>query len=131
MSGPAPAGGWRIRVTDDHRSDPSAPGQTVSIPSGGLATSSTAVRRWSHAGRTMHHIIDPATGEPARATWRTVSAAAASCADANIATTAALVRGAPALDWLAELGLPARLVAEDGRVQVVGDWPAQAMAGAR
>ncbi len=29
--------------------------------------------------------------------------------DANIATTAALVRGRSALDWLAELGLPARL----------------------
>ena len=33
-SGPAPAGGWQIRVTDDHRSDPSAPGQTISIDSG-------------------------------------------------------------------------------------------------
>jgi FAD:protein FMN transferase len=131
VSGPAPAGGWRIRVTDDHRSDPSAPGQTVSILSGGLATSSTAVRRWSHDGRTMHHIIDPATGEPARATWRTVSAAAASCAEANTATTAALVRGAAALDWLAGLGVPARLVAEDGRVHVVGGWPAHATAGAR
>ncbi len=131
VSGPAPAGGWRIRVTDDHRSDPSAPGETVSIMSGGLATSSTAVRRWSHAGRTMHHIIDPATGEPARATWRTASAAAASCADANIATTAALVRGAAALDWLADLGVPARLVAEDGRVHGVGGWPAQSTARAR
>ncbi len=124
--GPPPEGGWRIRVTDDHRADPSAPGQTVSILSGGLATSSTAVRRWSHAGRTMHHIIDPATGVPARGTWRTASAAAASCADANIATTAALIRGDVAPDWLRELGLPARLVAQDGRVRTIGDWPAQA-----
>ncbi len=56
-SGSAPRGGWRIRVTDDHRSEPSAPGQTVSISSGALATSSTAVRRWSHAGHTHapHH----------------------------------------------------------------------------
>jgi thiamine biosynthesis lipoprotein len=131
VSGDAPAGGWRIRVTDDHRSDPTAPGQTVSIVSGGLATSSTTVRRWSHAGRTMHHIIDPATGEPVRGSWRTVSAAAANCADANIATTAAIVRGAAALDWLAELQLPVRLVAGDGRVQVLGGWPAQAPAEAR
>ncbi|HYM46817.1 MAG TPA: FAD:protein FMN transferase [Solirubrobacteraceae bacterium] len=128
-SGPAPEGGWRIRVTDDHRSETTAPGQTVSIRSGGLATSSTAVRRWSHAGRTMHHIIDPATGAPVPATWRTVSAAAASCADANIATTAAIVRGATAPDWLEELGLPARLVDEDGRVQTVGDWPRVAEEG--
>ena len=50
---------------------------------------------------------------------------------ANIATTAALVRGAAALDWLDELGLPARLVEEDGRVRTVGDWPRQATVLAR
>ncbi len=91
-SGPPPGGGWPIRVTDDHRSDPSAEGQTVWIHSGGLATSSTTVRRWSQRGRTMHHILDPHTGMPAESAWRTVSAAAASCADANIATTAAIVQ---------------------------------------
>jgi thiamine biosynthesis lipoprotein ApbE len=125
-SGIVPAGGWRIHVTDDHRSDPSAPGQTVSIRSGGLATSSTTVRRWSHDGMTMHHIIDPATQAPVRETWRTVSIAAASCADANIASTAALVRGAAAPAWLAGLGLPARLVDGEGRVTVIGEWPAGA-----
>ena len=122
-AGPAPAGGWRIRVTDDHRSDCSAPGQTVSIGSGALATSSTAVRRWSHAGQTMHHIIDPATGAPVRASWRTVSVAAASCTDANIATTAALVRAGAAPAWLSGLRLPARLLDWDGNVTVVGSWP--------
>ena len=40
----------------------------VTIRSGGLATSSTAVRRWQHDGRVMHHIIDPASGEPVRDT---------------------------------------------------------------
>jgi thiamine biosynthesis lipoprotein ApbE len=124
-AGAAPAGGWRIRVTDDHRSDPSAPGQTVSIASGGLATSSTAVRRWSHAGHTMHHVIDPDTGAPVRGTWRTVSVAAASCTDANIATTAALVRARAAVAWLDGLGLPARLVDWAGNVTAVGDWPAE------
>jgi thiamine biosynthesis lipoprotein len=121
--GPSPSEGWHIRVTDDHRSDPSAPGQTVSIRSGGLATSSTAVRRWSHGGHTMHHIIDPRTEAPVLDTWRTVSVAAASCADANIATTAALVRAAAAPSWLAEIGLPARLLDWDGNVTTVGDWP--------
>jgi FAD:protein FMN transferase len=123
-SGPAPAGGWRIHVTDDHRSDATAPGQTVAIRSGGLATSSTTVRRWSHAGRTMHHIIDPSTGAPADTSWRTVSVAAESCAHANIACTASLVRGRSALDWLAELELPARLQGNDGAVVRIGAWPA-------
>lgn len=129
VSGPAPACGWAVHVTDDHRSAPTAPGQTVTIRSGGLATSSTAVRRWRHGGQLMHHIIDPATGAPVRATWRTVSVAAASCADANIATTAALVRAGAAPAWLEGLGVPARLVNAGGRVYTIGDWPAERFPG--
>ena len=125
-SGVAPARGWAVHVTDDHRADHRAPGQTVTIRSGGLATSSTAVRRWRQRGRTMHHIIDPATGAPARGTWRTVSVAAASCADANIASTAALIRAGGAPAWLAHMGVPARLVSQSGRVYTVGAWPVQA-----
>ncbi len=128
-AGAAPECGWRIRVTDDHRSDLSAPGQTVAIRSGGLATSSTAVRRWRRGGQTMHHIIDPATGAPVEATWRTVSVAAADCTEANIATTAALVRADAAPEWLEGLGLPARLIDADGRVTAVGDWPAELSPG--
>jgi thiamine biosynthesis lipoprotein ApbE len=126
VSGQAPAGGWRVRVTDDHRSDCSAPGQTIVIRAGGLATSSTAVRRWRHAGNTMHHIIDPDTGAPVRDTWRTVSVAAASCTDANIAATAAIVRAQASAVWLARGGLPARLVDWQGNVTAVGGWPAEA-----
>ena len=127
-SGLAPEDGLRIRVTDDHRSDCSAPGQTISIHSGGLATSSTAVRRWSHAGQTMHHIIDPSTGVPVRGIWRTVSVAAATCTDANIAATAALVRGQAGAAWLVRQGLPARLVDSQGTVTAVGGWPCEAAA---
>jgi thiamine biosynthesis lipoprotein len=125
VSGEAPTGGWRIRVTDNHRSDADAPGQTIAISSGGLATSSTAVRQWSHGGHTMHHIIDPRTAAPARSHWRTVSVAAEDCTQANIATTAALVRSASALDWLTRQRLPARLVDLEGRVRTIGNWPAK------
>jgi thiamine biosynthesis lipoprotein ApbE len=125
-SGQAPDGGWRVRVSDDHRSDCSAPGQTISIRAGGLATSSTVVRRWSHAGHTMHHIIDPRTGSPVRDTWRTVSVAAGNCTDANIAATAAIVRAQTGAGWLAGQDLPARLVDRDGNVTAVGGWPAEA-----
>ncbi|HTA97219.1 MAG TPA: FAD:protein FMN transferase [Solirubrobacteraceae bacterium] len=117
--------GWQIHVTDDHRSGPGAPGQTISIAGGGLATSSTTVRRWRHRGQTMHHIIDPASGAPAEEVWRTVSVAAGNCADANIAATAAIVRGTRAPEWLVGLGLPARLVDRDGNVRTVGDWPCE------
>jgi thiamine biosynthesis lipoprotein ApbE len=73
----------------------------------------------------MHHIIDPGTGEPVRATWRTASVAAASCTDANIATTAALVRARRATEWLAGLGLPARLVDWEGHVTTIRGWPSE------
>jgi thiamine biosynthesis lipoprotein ApbE len=121
--GPSPAGGWRIHVTDDHRSDCSALGQTVVIHAGAIATSSIAVRRWRHGGHTMHHIIDPSTGAPVRAHWRTVSIAAANCADANIAATAAFVRAGAAPRWLAAAGLPARLLDCSGNVTTVAGWP--------
>jgi len=123
IGGPSPADGWQIRVTDDHAALPSAPGQTVTITAGGLATSSTTVRSWTVGGRQVHHIIDPATGEPASSCWRTVSVAAGTCVDANTASTAAIIRGPAALDWLHDLGLPARLVRHDGSAETVAGWP--------
>lgn len=126
-AGPAPSRGWSIHVTDDHRAGPGAPGQTISIEGGGLATSSTTVRRWAHEGQAMHHIIDPSTGAPARSVWRTVSVAALDCADANIAATAAIVRGLDAPIWLEGMGLPARLVGRNGEVHTVGNWPREAL----
>lgn len=122
-AGPPPHEGWRVRVTDDHRSGPDAPGQTIAIRGGGLATSSTTVRRWISGGAEMHHLIDPTTGAPSRGTWRTASVAAATCTEANIASTAAILRSRRAPRWLAQLELPARLAAHDGTVLRVGGWP--------
>ena len=51
-----------------------------------------------------------------RAGWRTVSVAAASCVDANTASTAAIVRGRAGRRLARALGLPARLVDADGAV---------------
>jgi thiamine biosynthesis lipoprotein len=125
IAGPAPAEGWRVRVTDDHRSDVAAPGQWITLRAGGLATSSTTVRRWRTGDGPAHHLLDPATGRPADGPWRTVSVSAGSCLDANIASTAAIVRGAPAESWLESQGLPARLVRVDGGVVHVAGWPAE------
>ena len=124
VAGLPPGDGWRVRVTDDHAAAADAPGQTVAISSGGLATSSTMVRTWTVGRRAMHHIIDPRTGAPADSVWRTVSVAAATCADANIASTAAIIRSAAAPAWLAASGLPARLVRRDGTIQTTPGWPA-------
>ncbi len=123
-AGPAPDGGWRVRVTDDHRAGVEAPGQWVTVLDGGLATSSTVVRRWHHNGEQVHHLLDPSSGRPASGDWRTVSVAAASCVDANIASTAAVVRGPRAPRWLESLGLPSRLVSDSGYALHLAGWPA-------
>jgi thiamine biosynthesis lipoprotein len=50
--------------------------------------------------------------------------AAGSCADANTASTAAIIRGEVAPGWLSDAGLPARLVRPDGSVVTTAGWPA-------
>ena len=59
-----------------------------------------------------------------------MSVAAATCVDANIASTAAIVLGAAAPAWLAEAGLPARLVDVDGEVELTAAWPADEVVAA-
>jgi FAD:protein FMN transferase len=122
-AGSPPGPGWPVRIADSHAAGADSPGPTVMISSGGLATSSTTVRRWTRGGEAVHHIIDPATARPAREVWRTVSVAAASCVDANIASTTSVIRGERAISWLGEVGLPSRLVGVDGNVVVCNGWP--------
>jgi thiamine biosynthesis lipoprotein len=127
-AGPAPAGGWQVRVSDG-AGEPCA---AVALPGGAaLATSSTQSRRWRHAGELMHHVLDPRTGRPAAPVWRTASVAAFTCVRANTLSTAALVRGDRAVTFLRRLGAPARLVAAGGTVTTLGAWPAEPPAGAR
>jgi FAD:protein FMN transferase len=129
MAGQPPHGGWPVLVADDHsQEDPTStaayPVQVVRLTAGALATSSVTCRGWTRGGRRLHHIVDPRTGMPALGPWRTVSVAAASCAEANAAATASVIAGTNAASWLALRGLPARLVGRDGYVQLAGYWPA-------
>jgi len=110
-------------VTGPADETPEGPYALITIRDGGLATSSTTARRWQRGGDVLHHILDPRTGLPAAPVWRTVSVAAGSCADANAASTAAVIRGRRALGWLTRLGLPARLVDATGAVFTVAGWP--------
>ena len=126
VAGDPPEDGWPVRVTDWQGSEPDAPGQTVRIREGGLATSSVTVRHWKRGGVEQHHLVDPATGRSAEVVWRTISVAAGNCVDANVASTAAVIMGDGAVDWLNHIGLPARLTHLDGTVRVVGGWEAEA-----
>ena len=123
VAGEPPAGGWSIRVADDHEAPLDGPGPAVSILSGGLATSSTTIRRWYAGQIELHHIVDPRTGRPADSPWRTVTVAARSCVEANIASTASVVLGETAPDWLSRSRLPGRLVRRSGSVVCAAGWP--------
>ena len=119
--GAHPAGGWQILVDDG----PGQPTAQIAVSGDcGVATSSTLHRRWRDAeGIDRHHIIDPRTGLPAEERWVTVTVAARRCVDANTASTACVVLGAEGTGFVTDTALPARLVAVDGTVVTVGDWP--------
>ena len=122
VAGTAPKGGWPVGIATSS-AWPFEGGPVVSLTAGGLASSSTVVRAWYRGGRAVHHIVDPATGDCASSYWRLVSAAGASCVDANAWSTAAVVWGEDAPTRLAHLGVPARLVRHDGVVVTVAQWP--------
>jgi thiamine biosynthesis lipoprotein len=123
VGGDPPAAGWSIRIAEDNAAPLDADGPVVAVAGGGLATSSTSVRRWATTDGVLHHIVDPRTGRPAPAHWRMVTVAASSCVGANTASTAAVVLGDRAIEWLGSLRVPARLVRYDGAVTCTGGWP--------
>jgi len=123
VAGDPPAEGWLIQTSEDSGAPIAEGEETISIMSGGIATSSTTVRRWTRGGVALHHIIDPATGLPSDGPWRTATVVAASCVDANIASTAAIVMGQAAVGWLEAERLPARLVDRAGSVHRLSGWP--------
>jgi FAD:protein FMN transferase len=133
VGGTPPQDGWPVTVAEE--ADPAgAPrgqsgGQLVRLAAGAVATSSITVRRWRRGSTELHHIVDPRTGRPADGPWRTATVVAATCADANAASTAAIVAGAGAEEWLAATGLPARLTGHDGRVRALNGWPGPEAAG--
>jgi thiamine biosynthesis lipoprotein ApbE len=99
------------------------PPTVVAIHDGGLATASTAARHGHHDNDVLAHLLDPRAGLPAAPFWRSVSVAASTCVSASAASTVTMIRGRRALEWLAIMGLPARLVSLDGHVHTVAGWP--------
>ncbi len=112
---------WPIEVRE--HPDAADAEELVWLTGGGLATSSTMVRRWRSGGAVRHHVIDPRTALPAAEVWRTVTATGPTCVAANAAATAAIVLGREAPSWLQERRVDARLVAHDGAVVRLGAWP--------
>jgi thiamine biosynthesis lipoprotein len=128
VAGSTPSDGWPVAIAVDS-SGPVGAEPVVAVTGGGVASSSTLVRSWRRGNHRFHHIVDPATGTSASNHWHLVTVAAASCVDANAASTAAIVWACGAADRLQAMGLPARLVRHDGTVITVAGWPSDSDAG--
>lgn len=119
-AGEAPDGGWPVLVCDGV----DEPAVVVALPAGlAMATSSTLRRRWRRGGQMLHHIVDPRSTWSADPVWRTVSVTAESCLAANTVSTAAVIRGWRAVEWIGKQPVSARLVDRDRIVHTLGGWP--------
>ena len=113
MTGEGPDDGWTVGVED-----PSAPTRDLcrlALRGGGLATSSDRRRRWTAAGATAHHLIDPETGHPGQSPLAGASVLAGEAWWADALTKAVLVGG---VDITALTGFGASGIARtrDGRI---------------
>jgi thiamine biosynthesis lipoprotein len=123
LVGSTPEGGpWQIAIADPRR-----PGTTVGLlllHGGGVATSGRDLRRFGPGG-SLHHLIDPATGEPARPGPLAVTVVAATAAEAEAHATALAIsaREDAAAHVAAHPGLSALFIPAEGERLALGPLP--------
>ena len=126
----ARSGGWVIDCGGDVRVGGSRlveiahplrerPAACLTISDGAVATSSIVGRAWRHSdGRRAHHLLDPATGEPAWSGLLSATAVARTTLHAETLAKVALLRGAAgAREVLAPRG--GVIVHADGDVETI------------
>jgi thiamine biosynthesis lipoprotein len=123
---PDDAESWIVGVEE-----PAAP-QTASLDylklmDGAVATSSVGRRQWRRNGRTVHHIIDPRSGGPARSGVIQCTAIADSAEHADVAAKVGLILGVGSMLESSEMGRALGLrgmawVTEDGGYRCTAGW---------
>jgi thiamine biosynthesis lipoprotein len=118
VDGVGPSGGaWSIGIEDPNHARRLL--ATVRVRGGAVATSSVAVRAWSHEGTRVHHLIDPRTGRPAQTGLLAVTVHAADPAWAEVSTKALFLAGRAHLGAEASArGLAAWWVVDDGSLHM-------------
>ncbi len=84
--------GWEIDLV--HPLKPEAHIARLLLHHRALATSTIAKRRWQRQGQSMHHLVDPRTGQPAQTDAISVSVVADRTMTAEIYAKVALILGA-------------------------------------
>ncbi len=90
---------WRIGIDDPEASGKKAVGQ-LKVQQGGVATSGDARRFILHKGRRYGHILNPKTGWPVEDGPHSVTVIAASCMEAGMLATFAMLHGSGAAAFL-------------------------------
>jgi thiamine biosynthesis lipoprotein len=114
LAGDGPTGdGWQVAVEDPRGS--STPVAVLTLRDQACATSSTEVRHWTSGGREVHHLIDPATGEPAESGLLSVTVVAPDPAIAEVWSKVLFLGGREHIAAMAEgQELAAAWVADNG-----------------
>jgi thiamine biosynthesis lipoprotein len=117
--GEAPDGAWRVPVEDPLESSRTA--FVHPVADAALVSSTRRIRTWKRAGRDVHHIIDPRTGESTRTPVVAVVAEALDAWWAEGVAKAIIVAGVDEGVVLARAtGVHAWLFLDDGRMIEAG-----------
>jgi thiamine biosynthesis lipoprotein len=110
---------WALAI-EDPAGATSPVAATLMVPGWALATSSIRLAQWTAPdGRTVHHLIDPRTGEPAATGLLAVSVAFPDPAWAEVWSKALFIEGAGGIADLARRrGLAAWWIGEDGQLSM-------------
>ena len=118
-SGPSPEGGpWSLGIEDPSGTDD--PVAVVALTAGALCTSSIRLGRWRGPdGRGVHHLIDPATGEPGTGGLASVTVAGSDPAWSEVWSKSLFLAGARAIATEARSrGMAAWWIDERGRLSM-------------
>lgn len=97
--------GWQVGIEQpdyDHKNEQLVANRVIEITEGAMATSGDARRHIVKDGKRYGHIINPQTGWPIENAPCSVTVAAASCTEAGILATMAMLQGHEAEDFLKE-----------------------------
>lgn len=97
--------GWQVGIKPGVEKS-SIEKSNFALKKGGVATSGDANRYLEKDGIRYSHVLDPRTGWPVTGAPRSVTVAAATCTDAGMLSTLALLHGSEAENFLQEQDVP-------------------------